>query len=1174
MSAGGDERVRCPYVGLQPFEERDHEFFFGRERDQHIIISNLLSSPLTILYGASGVGKSSVLLAGVVPQLRRERPKTPVVVFRNWVDRDFQRALTRACIDAVWAQHADQPKPAESLPFDEVLRACGEAAHGPVLVIFDQFEEYFLYHPKSTDPNSFEAQFARAVNRDDVDVGFLIALRDDSLSRLDRFQERIHNLMSNRLRLNHLDTAGAAVAIRKPLEVWNARQAPGQPRVDIEEGLIDELLRQVRIGEVSAGRHGGSGGTQTDDGYIEAPFLQLVMVRLWEEEREAHSCLLQRATLDRLKGANEIVRTHLDNAMARLDETSQAVCATFFDRLVTPTGSKVACSAADLTSWAGELAPKVPAVLGSLTDARNRILRTVAVPDRPDATRYEVFHDVLAPAILDWRRRYVADQGRADEVRKAREQAAKRALRQWLFAMGVMAGAAITGWIYASWEERRSGANQKAAESISIAPFDAGRALDLALEAVEATAPFGLSPTFAARVGLAPTAVAEDALRQAIQASRLVWTLPVSKRWVSDLAFSPDGQRLATADQEKAVKLWRIAGGRPREPEASFVHDKWVRNVAFLPAGDRLVTSAEDKAYLWAVDAQQTPLRTFDQGSPIYNAFAVSQDGRRLATGGAGDSEHKGRVIKVWDLDSPATETVPLTTLDVGGAWVMGLAFSPDGCCLATACVERGDGDRTAAGMWSLKTGAEILRLPLTEASDAVAFTHGGKSVVTASRDAWVRVWQPAGETLDELLARVGESNPPPGAELSSHPDWSVRILAGHGDRVRDVAVSPEGRYIASSAGDSTARIWDSETGENLLTLVGHTSFVEAVKFSPDGRHVATASRDGTVKFWNIEGHFKTVTSLAFSADGRQLVTGSGDRTARIWDLSGGSPVLRHMLRGHTGQVFRVAFAPGGAQVATGGLDNTVRLWDVATGAQTAVLQKHKDQLRGLAFSPDGKRLASSGADGYAWLYELDGSGFSAVSVSHGGKSIVQASSVAFHPGTDRWVTSGFDGKLQLWDFAAQNVGTIQLPEAARKLGTRFAEFAFSPDGAHIAAVVQRRVYLWPVSAFGQPDAEPAATFTIDGVRYCAAIAYSHDGRQLAVACNDAGVRIFDMDKLELVKTITVHKNDVRDLAFSPDGTRLATASSDKTFNVSPLGFDELYAAAQRLQRETRDGED
>ena len=214
---------------MQPFEEADREFFFGRERDQRIIISNLLASPLTILYGASGVGKSSVLMAGVVPQLRRERPRTPIVVFRNWVrpgipvERSAAPA-SRPC----GPTPVDQPKPAESLPFDEILRACGEAAHETVLVLLDQFEEYFLYHPKSSDPKSFEAQFARAVNREDVDVGFLIALREDGLSKLDRFQERIPNLLSNRLRLNHLDAAGAAAAIRNPLGGLE-RQVPGRP---------------------------------------------------------------------------------------------------------------------------------------------------------------------------------------------------------------------------------------------------------------------------------------------------------------------------------------------------------------------------------------------------------------------------------------------------------------------------------------------------------------------------------------------------------------------------------------------------------------------------------------------------------------------------------------------------------------------------------------------------------------------------------------------------------------------------------------------------------------------------------------------------------------------------------------------------------------------------------
>lgn len=463
MSTDDDQRIR-PYVGLPPFDERDREYFFGRAREQRIIISNVLASPLTILYGSSGVGKSSVLMAGVIPQLRRERPRTPVVMYRDWIGGDFRSALARACIEAVWKPGVDDPKPTLSMPLDEILRACGEAAHETVLVFFDQFEEYFLYQPKSTVSDSFEAQFARAVNREDVDVGFLISLREDGLSKLDRFEQRIPNLLSNRLRLEHLKPAGVTEAIRKPLEVWNEKHAASGTSINIEEGLVSELIEQL-IGQVAAGSYGGSGiASTTDAGHIEAPFLQLVMVRLWDEEMGANSRVLRRETLDRLGGAKEIERTHLGDVMSRLEPVSQAVCATFFDRLVTPTGSKMACSADDLERWAGDLSAEVPKVLESL--ARDRILRTVApAVDNPKATRYEIFHDILAPAILNWRRVYVTAQERQQAVEQAREQAEKRTLRRGLVLLATMTAIAIIGWVIAINEKLHSEAAHKATKS-------------------------------------------------------------------------------------------------------------------------------------------------------------------------------------------------------------------------------------------------------------------------------------------------------------------------------------------------------------------------------------------------------------------------------------------------------------------------------------------------------------------------------------------------------------------------------------------------------------------------------------------------------------------------------------------------------------------------------------
>ena len=165
----------------------------------------------------------------------------------------------------------------------------------------------------------------------------------------------------------------------------------------------------------------GQAQTGEDTTRIEAPFLQLVMTRLWEEERKAHSRMLRASTLQRLGGAQQIVASHLDSVMAKLDAVEQEVCSRFFDRLVTPSGSKIACGADDLTKWAGDLASHVPAVLQTLADSR--LLRGAAASaQEPQAQRFEIFHDVLAPAVLAWRTRYIEARERAEAERRTEEQ--------------------------------------------------------------------------------------------------------------------------------------------------------------------------------------------------------------------------------------------------------------------------------------------------------------------------------------------------------------------------------------------------------------------------------------------------------------------------------------------------------------------------------------------------------------------------------------------------------------------------------------------------------------------------------------------------------------------------------------------------------------------------------
>jgi Novel STAND NTPase 1 len=173
--------ARCPFPGLPYFTEANRRYFVGRERDVELLTANLFAAPLTILYGASGVGKTSVLLAGVVPRVGAE-PGAVIVVHRSWQGAEFASALGARLIDAVAARGGDTAGIDAARPLDEILAALAERWDGPLFVVCDQFEEYFLYAPPDPSPTSFDAAFARAVNRRDLDVNFILSLREDSLS--------------------------------------------------------------------------------------------------------------------------------------------------------------------------------------------------------------------------------------------------------------------------------------------------------------------------------------------------------------------------------------------------------------------------------------------------------------------------------------------------------------------------------------------------------------------------------------------------------------------------------------------------------------------------------------------------------------------------------------------------------------------------------------------------------------------------------------------------------------------------------------------------------------------------------------------------------------------------------------------------------------------------------
>jgi hypothetical protein len=441
------------------------------------------------------------------------------------------------------------------LPVDEQLvdrlRSWADASDATLLLVLDQFEEFLLYHGDSWQPGGAASELAEVLSERNLPANVLIGLREDALASLDRFKGRVPYLFENYLRLEHLEPAAARQAILGPLDVW--RKAHPDDPVWAEPGLVETLLDEVTTDRVTLGRRGAGGVARTGRPGVETPFLQLVLTRLWEEERSEGSRQLRVATLRRLGGAADVIRAHLDQRMGRLHKSERDVAAAVFHQLVTPSGAKVARSLGDLSAYTGIPQPEIEAVLQTLSQGEWRIVRAVREPGAGEAGTYEVFHDVLAEAILDWRTRH--------EEQRRRAQIVRRAMLAVLCA-AVVVGVALV--VAAVLREQRNDAERErdraeaaslearaqrlAAESQLQIGVDQQAALEKARAAVEARS-------------TSPQAV--QALRGALAHASLRSTLRGAEGLPLAIRLSLDGRRLVQLGADHRLRVWRLPGGVP-----------------------------------------------------------------------------------------------------------------------------------------------------------------------------------------------------------------------------------------------------------------------------------------------------------------------------------------------------------------------------------------------------------------------------------------------------------------------------------------------------------------------------------------------------------------------------------------------------------------------------------
>ena len=371
-------------------------------------------------------------------------------------------------------------------------------------------------------------------------------------------------------------------------------------------------------------------------------------------------------------------------------------------------------------------------------------------------------------------------------------------------------------------------------------------------------------------------------------------------------------------------------------------------------------------------------------------------------------------------------------------------------------------------------------------------------------------------------------------------------ILSLHTKRVNTLAVSSNGRWLATTGDDGTVRLWEAVTGLQLTTLEPGGE-VSVLALSPDGRWLAAGSREGRVTVWDTSApheattaavtltHESEVLALAFGRDGDRLATGSRDGSAYLWDLPTNQEINR--LEEVPEAVSALALSPDGQQLATAGFDGTVLLRDMQTGKELPVFGGQGSAIKVMAFGPFGELLATGGADGTVRLWNTADGSERAVFEGHVG----DVTTVAFHPYGQLLATGGEDRTAQLWD--------LGVPEAEPTIlfghGDRVNAVAFQPDGEHLAtASADGTVRLWNRYT-GEGEDLRGHSSSVNAVAFSPA-----GGAWLASASSDGTARIWTVTRGEAEMALQGHESTVAAVSFSPDGKLLATGGADGTLRL------------------------
>lgn len=1174
----GASRLQSPVIESIPSEITAS----GRQQDVKRLIERISSTQhkLTVIYGQSGVGKSSVLEAGLVPALKQQviNTRDPLPIYIR-VYTDWVRMLGQNLAKGLGEQEIETPlmesltREGDSAAILEQLQD-NESRNLLTVLIFDQLEEFFFSWQDSEQRRLFFEFMRDCLNVPFVKV--ILSLREDYL-----------HLILDGCRRTKLEAINNNI-LDKDILFYFGNFSPDDARAIIysltensqfhlETALINRLVEELaaEVGEVRP---------------IE---LQVVGAQLQTDS------ITTLENYDQVGSKERLVERYLEEIIHDCGDENKSTAELVLYLLTDENGTRPLKTrgelAADLT-----LADNLDLVLEILVTSG----LVFEIPESP-ANRYQLVHDYLVDFIRQQQKaenlaelkrekeqRLLAEAQlkRVEQANRILEDAKRKATRRIRIGSAVMAFSilglvSISVWATqasmklndsltqlnqkeialskadderkaAQFETQEVQQNLQAAQTnlVQVTQDVKNKSSQLkkaARKEKEAQQRLKIATQRAteAEQGLQQVTQKEQAVRQGLQRvtqKEKEARLRLQTATKEKTEAQAEAER-AQREQQQAERAFEQAQAKRQQAETEY-------NLA-----QKKLDEAEAGRQLEQVST--LALQQFQSGE-IAALLAVMRSGRELQK-----LVQDGRPLQDYPAVGPVRALQSIlenirerNQLQGHRGWVLSASFSPDGKYIATA------GEDGIAKLWS-SSGQFIKELKDTESKDteskehqdkigSVRFSPNGQYIATVSTESTVKLWDISGQLIKEwntnhsVILSVDFS--PDGQYLATAGESGTGILwhlsgnqitepfGNHQNSITSIRFSPDGQQIATAGEDGMVQLWNL-SGQKIseLPITGDSQAIFSVSFSPDGQYLATAEENGIVRLWDLSkkqfvpltGHQGLVLSVSFSPDGQYLATAGEDGTTRLWSLSGQQ--ISEPFRSHLGAVLNVSFSPDGQQIISAGSDGIARLWNVSKQPITKLdseFMTNQDEVTSIRFSPDGQQLITAGVNGTVKLWSLSGQ---EIQVIEGHRRTVW--SVNFSPDGQYIVTGGEDGRARLWNRSGKELERFE-SHAGWVTSVRF-----SPNGQYIAtASTDGTAILWKISG------EKLATLEGQQERILS-IDFSPDSKQIATAGWDGTVAFWNLSGKSIGEPLKGHQDAVLDLNFSPDGKFFITASADGT---------------------------